>query len=158
MVAAAGMAVFLRRFWDRAWAERVLAWGLAAVFVYAAAEKIADPAAFAQAIGNYRLLPPAWVTGLALLLPWWEAGAAAALLLPGWRRTGAWLILGLVGVFMLAIGSALVRGLDINCGCFGTHSHRAGLWALLLDALLAAAAVALLWRKEKGGSEFKVQA
>jgi putative oxidoreductase len=125
------------------------AWALAAVFAYAAAAKVADPAAFAQAVGNYRLLPAGLAAPAALLLPWWELGAAAALLFPAWRRAGALLALALAAVFAAAVASALLRGLDISCGCFGAGSGRVGWPELLLDAALMAAALAVLYSDRK---------
>lgn len=122
---------------------------LAAVFAYAAVVKIADLETFARAIENYRLLPPAWSGAAAVLLPWLELGAAFALLAPGWRRAGALLALGLALVFCIAVGSAWVRGLDINCGCFGAGSGKADWGELLLNAALMAAAVSVLTEKSE---------
>lgn len=127
------------------WTILGLAWGLAAVFAYAGGVKVADPAAFAEAIGNYRLLPDVLVNWMAVCLPWIELSAALALCLPAWRRAGALLVLGMSGVFALAILSAWVRGLDISCGCFGTGSHGAGAGALAID-LACIAAAAAVWR------------
>ncbi len=129
----------------RGWIELGLAWGLAAVFAYAGGTKVADPAAFAAAIGNYRMLPEAAVNLLAVCLPWIELGAALALLVPAWRRAGALLTAGMSAVFATAILSAWVRGLDISCGCFGTGSHGVGAAALTI-ALACLAAAAVIWR------------
>ena len=127
----------------RGWPVTLLAWGLAGVFGYAGVVKALDLQGFAQAVGNYRLLPPLLVTWIAVCLPWWELGAAIALLWPGWRRSGALLVAGFSGVFSVAIGSAWVRGLDIACGCFGSGSHGVGLAALALDLACLAAAGAV---------------
>ncbi len=125
----------------------LLAWVVASVFVLAAVEKIYNPADFAQSIKYYKLLPGWAVNGLALLLPWWELGAAVALLAPAWRRAGAWMVWVMLWVFIAAVGSAMARGLDISCGCFGKASGKAGLKALALDVgLLAATWAVLLYR------------
>jgi putative oxidoreductase len=141
--------------WTRP-AAMLLAWGLAAVFAYAGGVKVADPAGFAAAVGNYQLLP-GWSVNLpAVCLPWIELGAALALCVPAWRRSGALLVLGMSGTFALAILSAWMRGLDISCGCFGTGSHGAGAGALAIDIACLAAALAV-WRLSGQGTDAKAE-
>jgi putative oxidoreductase len=133
-----------RERWER-WLTLVLAWGAAAVFAYAGGVKVADPAGFAASVGNYRLLPAWSVNLLAICLPWVELGAALALCVPAWRRSGALLVLGMSGTFATAILSAWLRGLDIACGCFGTGSHGVGVGALAIDLACLAAAL-VVWK------------
>lgn len=122
----------------------LLAWGLGAIFVYAAVLKIRDPAAFAQAIKYYKLMPLGTVNAMALLLPWWELAAGLAILVPHWRRAGAGVIFALLLVFTVAVGLAIARGLDISCGCFGTASRKNTTSTLLGDlGMLAAAWIVL---------------
>lgn len=109
---------------------------LALVFLYAAWSKIAEPAAFAATIGNYRLLPPWALAPLALFLPWLELWAALLLFFNRWRRPAALVLALLLAVFMLAVGFNLARGLDFECGCFGPGGRSAGLKLLLQDGLL----------------------
>lgn len=126
-----------RTFWTIL--RTILAWGVGIVFLYASVLKIADPAGFAQSIKYYKLVPLWGVNAIALVLPWWELSAALALLVPGWRRAGAVMIFGMTCVFIGAIASATVRGLDISCGCFGTQSAKVGFVLLAFDfALLLA--------------------
>jgi uncharacterized membrane protein YphA (DoxX/SURF4 family) len=117
---------------------------LGIMFAYAAITKIQDPAGFAQAIANYRILPLWGVNGAAILLPWVEllAGACliSGLLLPG----GSLLIAGLLLVFAVALGIDLWRGLDISCGCFGASSGTVTWLYVLRDTLLAAMAC-IVW-------------
>lgn len=120
------------------------AWALAAILAYAGAVKIADPGALAAGIANYRLLPAVAPGVLALVLPWWELGAALALVWPAWRRAGGLIALGLAAVFTLAVGSAWARGLDIACGCFGSGSGTVGWRTLGLDLLMLLAALGAL--------------
>ncbi len=107
------------------------------VFVYASLDKLAHPQAFAEVIHNYRLVPYVLLHPAALLLPMVEFVVGVALILGLARRGGA-LISGLLPiVFMVGIGSALVRGLDISCGCFNTDGgHAVGVSLLLRDLLL----------------------
>ncbi len=132
------------------WAARV---ALAAVFLYAAVPKIADPAGFAKSIFNYQLLPDAAINPLALFLPWLELLTAVALLaVPRLRRGALFLLGGMLLVFILAISSAMLRGLNIDCGCFSTSGTgtRAALPHLLLDIALLIAA-GWLWKSEDRG-------
>jgi uncharacterized membrane protein YphA (DoxX/SURF4 family) len=114
----------------------ILAWGVGIVFLYASVLKIADPADFAQSIKYYKLVPLWALNAMALLLPWWELGAGLALLVPGSRRAGAAIVFVLTCVFTGAITSAMIRGLDISCGCFGTHSSKVGFLLLAFDVSL----------------------
>ncbi len=119
--------------------------GFAALLLYAAAPKLLDPAAFATAVGHYRLLPDWGNILVAHTLPWLEAVTALALLLGGRRLAGAWLLAtGLSAVFAAAVASAWLRGLDISCGCFGTGSGITGRDVALRALLFAVAATACL--------------
>lgn len=118
-----------------------LAWSLGGVLIYSGGVKMGDAAAFARAIGNYRLLPAFAASLAAVCLPWWEVFAGAAVMVPGLRRPGLLLGAGMFTAFLLANGSAWLRGLDIACGCFGPGGHRppaAFFWDLALLAVTAA--------------------
>jgi uncharacterized membrane protein YphA (DoxX/SURF4 family) len=49
-----------------------------------------------------------------------ELIAGLTLVLGVHARSGAWLSSAMMVVFTLAVGAAVARGLDIECGCFGT--------------------------------------
>jgi len=116
-----------------------------ATFLYASLDKIADPAGFARAIFHYRLLPTTLLHPFALLLPWLEAVAGVALLAGLLRRGAALLAAGMTVVFLGAIAAALMRGLDISCGCFHTEGgHAVGIGLLWRDLLLLAVCLAPL--------------
>lgn len=65
------------------------------------------------------------------------SGKAGCALLSRRLRAGGWLLSALLGaVFLAFTGSALARGLDISCGCFGT-GHRGNLPAMAaLDVVI----------------------
>jgi uncharacterized membrane protein YphA (DoxX/SURF4 family) len=105
------------------------------VFVYASLDKIMHPAGFAKAVNNYHILPNDLISIFALILPWLELLCGMALIM-GTKVSGAALILlGMNFMFVIAIASALVRGLNIDCGCFSTstRARTIGLTTLLLD-------------------------
>lgn len=106
------------------WVSRVCRWVLAVIFLAAAVPKILDPAGFAMDIANYAFLPKVLVNLTAITLPWVEA-LVALCLLAGALREGAVLLTNVMMVlFLVALAQAGLRGLDINCGCFG-HSGAA---------------------------------
>ncbi|ACM19179.1 hypothetical protein Geob_0817 [Geotalea daltonii FRC-32] len=116
---------------------------LGTVFVYAGALKADDIVAFAGNIAAYQLLPY-WANYLAAaILPWLEI-CCGLLLIIGWRlRAASALVILLNVVFIIALSAALVRGLDIDCGCFkqGGGDKTSAWQALLRDVVLLAAAI-----------------
>ena len=91
---------------------------LAGVFLVAAWSKITDLAAFATAIGHYDMVPTAWLPTFATLLAGLEVVVGLSLLLGLWRKGSTLLAALMLTMFIVAIGSAWVRGLSIECGCF----------------------------------------
>ncbi len=97
--------------------------GLGIVFLYASYEKILSPTAFAQAVDNDALLPPALIHPVALFLPWIEA-VCGGLLIIGRLTFGATLIVDiLMVIFILAFTINWVRGVDVSCGCFSLETE-----------------------------------
>jgi putative oxidoreductase len=121
-------------------------------FVVAGVLKMADPAKFAIDVGNFRLLPHELINLVAIILPGIEV-LAGALVLTGLRLKAAALVIsGLTAIFFIAIVSALARGLNIECGCFGTvGGKQIGLLTLAIDSTLFCLA-ALLARRADGWS------
>jgi putative oxidoreductase len=93
---------------------------LAVVFIFAGMEKIADPAAFSDSINNYRVMPLFSINVFAIFIPWLEVISGILLLFGIKQRENSFILGGLLLVFIVLILSAIIRGLDIDCGCFGT--------------------------------------
>jgi putative oxidoreductase len=129
--------------------RRALSWalrlGLGGLFVYTGAIKLADPLAFALEIHNYQLFPSLSPL-LAASLPAVELAVGAALLAGPrpWLRAGALASAALMVVFTVAVGSAVARGVNISCGCFGAGSGPVTMATVLRDVVLLAASGALL--------------
>jgi uncharacterized membrane protein YphA (DoxX/SURF4 family) len=106
-----------------AWLVALLRAGLGAVLVLAGALKVRDPAAFALEITNFQLLP-ALAPYLAVILPTTEILTGLALFVGTrpWRQAGAVAALGLFGLFTAAVVHAVTRGINVDCGCFGSSS------------------------------------
>ncbi len=127
-------------------AFRIIVGGL---FLYAGALKIADPLGFAQDIQNYRLVPRAVAFLTAIVLPWVETLAGAALVAGLFRRTNALLISLMLVFFIILVAVTMARGLDVDCGCFGALSRKAG-WTLIVeDALMLFMAVQIAFSRPK---------
>jgi len=92
---------------------------LAMVFLFAALPKVLDPTGFVDAIEGFRLMPrpAAWLA--AFWLPWLEIVAAIGLMVPPAERAARLLYGGLLVAFIAVLASAALRGLDVDCGCFG---------------------------------------
>jgi uncharacterized membrane protein YphA (DoxX/SURF4 family) len=95
---------------------------LGAVFIYAGVQKIFSPADFSQSIQNYMILPPLLINLVAILLPWLEIYCGVFLIAGIFSCASAILISVMNLTFTIALCSALIRGLDINCGCFGSDT------------------------------------
>ena len=128
----------------------LIRWAIALVFLIAGALKIADPGLFLEDIQAYRLLPYGLAFATALILPWLEVFASLAVLCKRWD-TGALLSLTLIIlVFTLALASAWIRGLDINCGCFGHNPETSSNYplAILRNSAIFLGLVGLLLAKK----------
>jgi uncharacterized membrane protein YphA (DoxX/SURF4 family) len=93
---------------------------LGVLFAGAALAKLGDLGAFATQVHNYRIVPVATENLLALTLPWIELIAALALILNVRARAGAAVITAMLAVFTVGVVVAMSRGLNFECGCFGT--------------------------------------
>ncbi|MCS7000535.1 MAG: MauE/DoxX family redox-associated membrane protein [Bacteroidota bacterium] len=104
------------------------------IFVMYALDKISAPADFALNIERYEILPLAWVNLFALILPWVELIVGIFLLFGVRLRASASVAAVLLVVFIVAIGSAMARGLQIDCGC-SAHSEPVG-WGKIVEDML----------------------
>ena len=117
-----------------------LALGL--LFLWAAVSKVPDLAAFAQDVANYRIVPPALVPYAAAAVVGIEIVTGIALVTGIAARPAAILASILLIAFTAFLAQALLRGIDLRCGCFGTN-EAASWWTVLRDLLLVAAALAV---------------
>jgi putative oxidoreductase len=124
------------------------------IFLYAGIMKIIDPAGFAQALYNYRLLPGWAINPLAITLPWVECVAGASLLLGIWTLGGGAVASMLFAIFAAALGINLIRGLDISCGCFSAETAASPItWLTVVrDLLLLGMSVAIVLFDQGGMS------
>jgi uncharacterized membrane protein YphA (DoxX/SURF4 family) len=99
------------------WIARVL---IGSLLIAAGLAKIGAPKEFAIQVENYNLIPIGYENLVAVTLPWIQVVCGLGLAIGVHARSAAWLALAMLLVFDIALITALARGLDITCGCFGT--------------------------------------
>lgn len=105
---------------------KVFSWllyaAVGAVFVVAATVKIVDPEAFLSSLLTYELFP----TRLAVVLTWFAPVLELVVglcLISGVLRKGAGaLTVAMLLVFIGLVVQGLMRGLEMDCGCFGSNA------------------------------------
>src|SRR5262245_7901322 len=104
------------------------------IFLYASVGKILDPKAFAENLIAYRIFSSAqFLKYVAVTLPWIEWFCGVLLILGVFVRSVSALTTLLLFVFLAGMSSALWRGLEIHCGCFGSPQETIGAFSLLRD-------------------------
>jgi uncharacterized membrane protein YphA (DoxX/SURF4 family) len=128
------------------WLVLILRIVLGAIFIVAGGSKVGHADVFAAQIAGFRLLAPAVIAPIAIALPFLEILLGIYLILGLFTRTAAWAAVILLGIFDLAIASAVVRGMTVSCGCFGPTDASVTTWPeVARDAVfvILAAVVAL---------------
>ena len=94
---------------------------LGAVFLLAGGMKLAHPAAFFSDLLGFGVpFPEMFLRVVAVYLPWLEVLAGVGLILNVWPETIRPVVAALCLIFVMMLGQAVLRGLDLNCGCFGS--------------------------------------
>ena len=109
---------------------------IACIFIIASIQKIMYPASFANSIMNYRLLPDLTINIISVILPWLELICGILLLIGNQVKETILIINILLISFIILIITAIVRGLDISCGCYGTKSEIVGIKKIIENVLL----------------------
>ena len=115
------------------------------MFLYAGIVKLVDLRGLAVDVANYRLLPDWAVPAFAAALPGVEVACGACLLLGRWVRAAGWLSVLMMAAFSIATGQALARGINLDCGCFGSGRAPVTVATLARDLALLGAALATSW-------------
>ena len=121
---------------------------LGGLFIYAGIVKVVDPLGFAQDIRNYQLVGQSISFIAAVILPWLEILAGAFLVAGISKRGAALVIAGLLVFFIVLTLVTMARGLDIECGCFGSLSRKSG-WSVVFEDLgMLALSLCILFAKK----------
>ncbi len=116
---------------------------LAAVFLYAAYTKLRQPwLLFAMSIDAYQLLPEWAVLTLGRTIPWLELALGLLLVTGIGLRYAAAGASTLLAAFFAIMLQAYIKGMGIDCGCFGL-GEKISPYTLSRDGLLLAMSVML---------------
>lgn len=106
-------------------------------FAAAGAMKAIEPHAFISAITAFALIPEPFVRVAAFAVITGEMFFGTLLMLGIAPRAAGMVLITAMVLFTAAIISALVRGIELSCGCFGAASADAiGPWTILRNALI----------------------
>jgi len=119
-----------------------------ALFLYTSLWHGMHGAKFLQSIRDYQIAPGSLVPWSGFLFIALEAGVGIALVFGYFVRPVAIAAAVLLSVFTIAMVSAIVRGLDIACGC-GLGDTQVGWLDVARDVLLIAVALLIAWRTGK---------
>lgn len=89
------------------------------IFLTAGLAKIGDPIRFFSTLLKFQLFPGSIIPFLAVYLPWLEFLLGLSLVLGVLHRTSGLMLAVLNVLFALAILSLVLRGIEVDCGCFG---------------------------------------
>lgn len=101
------------------WVSSVVRVALGLILLYAGFVKLLEPSQALRAVQAYRILPPAIDDVVAIGLPLLEMTVGVLLILGLGTRFVPWIAGGLMVMFIASVASAWIRGLSIDCGCFG---------------------------------------
>ena len=108
------------------WHEKFQPWitllvriGLGSVLIIAGGLKAVNPQKSAMAVRAYEVLPIPVANFFGFVLPWSEIAIGLILMLGAFVRVAGLLSAAVMLLFILAISQAGLRGLSIDCGCFG---------------------------------------
>ena len=117
------------------------------VFIWAGGAKIGHADVFAAQIAAFGIVPHVLVAPMALLLPFFEILLGGYLIVGLLTRAAAIVAVVQLTIFAVAIGSAVMRGLSLSCGCFGPRDATVTSWPEVgRDLLFAAVAAFVAWR------------
>jgi uncharacterized membrane protein YphA (DoxX/SURF4 family) len=131
---------------------------LGALFILAAYLKLRDSwRLFAMDIDAYGVLPHhgPWLELVARTLPWFELALGVWLILGVWLRASASISAAMMTGFIGLMTWARVKGLSIDCGCFGPGERISWITMLRDGSLLAASLALAAWSyvRQKKGSD-----
>jgi uncharacterized membrane protein YphA (DoxX/SURF4 family) len=123
---------------------------VAGVFLFAAYDKVWEPAKFAASVAQYDLIPLWAVNAGSVVLAWLEIMVGSMLLLGLYTRAAAAWASMLLVFFTCLMVYAGITGAGFDCGCFpgGTpgEAHAAGWEGAARDLGFLLPALWLVWR------------
>jgi uncharacterized membrane protein YphA (DoxX/SURF4 family) len=122
--------------------------GLAGVFIFAGLAKLRYTDTLVWEIKQYHILPHSLATAYGHVLPTLEIALGILLVLGLFLRLSASVSFLVVLSFIIAKLVAFTRGLDISiCGCFGSAGELLAVHSLIIDFVLLALALQILFHR-----------
>ena len=120
-------------------------------FVFASIDKLMNQEEFAKAIYNYKFLPSVFINIFAIIIPYMELIAGSLLILGIYKRGSSFLISFLLIIFLISLGQAYARGLDINCACFSLESsgQKSDILLRIIEDIFLLIASIIIFKKSK---------
>lgn len=118
---------------------RIAEIGVGIAFLWAGVVKLLDPPAFLSAILTYEVFSYKLSAVASLVVPYLEVCIGICLVFRVLKGGARLLATGLLLVFIALLTQAAVRGLDVDCGCFGssaTSSESGFFWPIARDVLM----------------------
>jgi len=91
---------------------------LGGIFVFASLAKMGDPVHFSDAMSGFKLLHSSILLEVGLFILWLEALSGLLLVGGVMSRASALILTGMLVMFLGALSISMLRGLEIDCGCF----------------------------------------
>ena len=139
----------MRSILNSRWLNLSLRMIIGAIFIYAGILKFQAPAAFADSIASFKILPNEVISIFVLGLPPFEIILGILLIIGRKLRPAALGILILTGIFGLALAQGILRGLEVDCGCFGNGKPSTfKSWLSLARDIILFFCVFVIYRRE----------
>lgn len=138
--------IILNKIFDNRYICLISRWILAATFLVSSGGKLVDIERYSVAmVYNFDILPGPLAIAFGWALPFLELICAACFLLGVLTRLSA-LGTALLGAsFFITKAILLLRGTDVECGCFGAIGSTMASWSIYLDPMLVLLAVIILF-------------
>lgn len=120
------------------------------VFLAAGFLKLRDPLAFADGISGFQIFPDWMINPLAMIVPFFEILTGLGLLSRRTLGAAALAACGLSSCFVVIYLSALARGIEVTCACFGKWEVlQVPTWLGSIRAILLLAACVWIYRASR---------
>jgi len=144
-----GVQKLLLRMWEalqNRYVILVCRLGVGITFIISGAGKLPEGSAFVAEVEKYRLLPDALAQAYGSALPWVEIVVGSLLILGLFSRFTAGIGFLIALSLVIANSVVLYRGLNLECGCFGSLAQFQTRDAIIIDSVILIMAFLILIR------------
>ena len=95
---------------------------LGVIFIFASFDKIIDPKSFSSVIDNFHVTPILLNNLAALFIPWLELVVGICLIRGVFINGASFIASSLLLFFIFILVQAIIRGINLDCGCFDLNN------------------------------------